>query len=58
MSLIQANYPIKDHGLGTIALLGPTSMPYSKMYGLLETFSKELSQKLIGYYQELDRSNQ
>lgn len=54
MSLIQANYSIKDHGLGTIALLGPTSMPYSKMYGLLDTFSKELSQKLIGYYQELE----
>lgn len=58
MSLIQANYSVEGHGSGTIALLGPTSMPYSRMYGLLDTFSQELANALTGYYQELERASQ
>lgn len=54
MSLIQANYEIQGHGSGTIALLGPTDMPYSKMFGLIDAFRIELSQRLGEYYQSLE----
>ncbi len=43
MSLIQASYEIEGHGQGTIALLGPSSMPYSRMFGLMEVFRGELA---------------
>jgi len=54
MSLIQANYEIKGHGKGLIALLGPTSMPYSKMVGLIQVIRKELEETLADYYRSLD----
>lgn len=54
MSMIQANYEIEGHGQGTIALLGPTSMPYSKMFGLIDVFRHELASKLADYYRSLD----
>lgn len=57
LSIIQANYEIKDHGRGTIALLGPTSMPYSKLVGLLEAFRHELTSALNDYYRSLDYTN-
>ncbi|MFR8806640.1 MAG: heat-inducible transcriptional repressor HrcA, partial [Lactobacillus iners] len=38
------------HGTGTIALLGPSNMPYSQMIGLLEYFRNELANKLLEYY--------
>lgn len=53
MSMITAAYHIKGHGQGLIALLGPTNMPYSKIYGLLNVFREELGQKLSDYYQAL-----
>lgn len=53
-SLIQANYEIPGHGKGAIALLGPTSMPYSRMLGLVDVFRQELSHALANYYQSLD----
>ncbi len=34
MSMITATYEVSGHGKGTIALLGPTSMPYSKKYSV------------------------
>ncbi len=55
MSLIQATYQIDGHGQGTIALLGPSSMQYSKMFGLLDAFRQELSEKLGEYYRSLDQ---
>lgn len=55
MSMITASYEVSGHGKGTIALLGPTVMPYSKIIGLMKVFSKELSQGLTDYYQRLDR---
>ncbi|MHC5267935.1 heat-inducible transcriptional repressor HrcA [Enterococcus sp. LJL98] len=58
MSLIQASYDIQGHGKGTIALLGPASMPYSKMFGLVDTFSRELAMKLADYYRILDSSSE
>lgn len=54
MSLIQASYTIEGHGEGTIALLGPTSMPYSKMFGLVDAFRQELALTLAAYYRSLD----
>lgn len=49
-SLLTAEYNVGDHGKGTIALLGPTNMPYSQMIGLLEYFRTELAKKLLDYY--------
>lgn len=54
MSMIQASYEIEGHGQGTIALLGPTSMPYSKMFGLIDVFRHELATTLADYYRSLD----
>ena len=53
LTMIQANYEIRGHGRGTIALLGPTSMPYSKIFGLLEVFRYELTNALDDYYRSL-----
>ena len=49
-SLVTADYSVGTHGKGTIALLGPTNMPYSQMIGLLEYFRNELAKKLLDYY--------
>lgn len=49
-SLLTAEYSVGEHGKGTIALLGPTNMPYSQMIGLLEYFRNELAKKLLDYY--------
>lgn len=49
-SLLTAEYSVGKHGKGTIALLGPTNMPYSQMIGLLEYFRNELAKKLLDYY--------
>ncbi len=54
MSIIQASYDIEGHGDGVIALLGPTSMPYSKMFGLIDVFRQELALTLADYYRSLD----
>ena len=54
MSLIQASYDIEGHGQGTIALLGPSSMPYSRMFGLMDAFRRELAMTLADYYRTLD----
>lgn len=57
MSLIQASYDIQGHGKGTIALLGPANMPYSKMIGLVDVFRRELAVTLADYYRILDSSS-
>lgn len=49
-SLLTARYNVGKYGKGTIALLGPTNMPYSQMIGLLEYFRTELARKLLDYY--------
>ncbi len=54
MSIIQASYEIDGHGRGTIALLGPTNMSYSRMFGLIDVYRKELANKLEEYYRSLD----
>ena len=49
-SLLTAEYNVGKYGKGTIALLGPTNMPYSQMIGLLDYFRDELAKKLLDYY--------
>ncbi|MBP2058946.1 heat-inducible transcriptional repressor [Lactobacillus colini] len=49
-SLLTAQYSVGKYGKGTIALLGPTNMPYSQMIGLLDYFRNELARKLLDYY--------
>ncbi|MGX7023403.1 heat-inducible transcriptional repressor HrcA [Vagococcus hydrophili] len=56
MSLITASYEVPQHGKGVIALLGPTSMSYSKLLGLVNVFTDELSGHLDSYYRGLDNS--
>ncbi|AMV61611.1 Heat-inducible transcription repressor HrcA [Pediococcus damnosus] len=53
-SLITATYDVDQHGKGVIAILGPTSMPYSRMIGLVGAFRTELAQRLIDYYHDID----
>ncbi|MCH4057548.1 heat-inducible transcriptional repressor HrcA [Lapidilactobacillus gannanensis] len=48
--LITAKYHVGQHGDGMIAILGPTSMPYSQLIGLMQLFSDELVKKLFEYY--------
>ncbi|WP_127848095.1 heat-inducible transcriptional repressor HrcA [Lacticaseibacillus hulanensis] len=53
LSVITARYAVGEHGQGTIALIGPTSMPYSKMIGLLDAFRGELAKRLMDYYNHM-----
>ncbi|WP_125604357.1 heat-inducible transcriptional repressor HrcA [Lapidilactobacillus bayanensis] len=48
--LITAKYNVGHHGSGVIAILGPTSMPYSQLIGLMQLFSDELVKKMFEYY--------
>ncbi|MGC6768638.1 heat-inducible transcriptional repressor HrcA [Enterococcus sp. LJL128] len=54
MSMITATYEVIGHGKGTIALLGPASMPYSKIFSLVDVFRNELASQLGSYYRFLD----
>lgn len=55
-SLITANYDVGSRGKGLIAILGPTSMQYSKTLGLINTFRYQLSHRMLQYYKHLDDS--
>lgn len=50
-SLITATYSIGAEKLGTIALLGPTRMEYSRVISLLQLVSADLSKVLTELYQ-------
>ncbi|GAA0295739.1 heat-inducible transcriptional repressor [Gracilibacillus halotolerans] len=49
-SLITATYTLDNSHLGTIALLGPTRMDYSRVISLLNVLSKQMSKSLDGLY--------
>ena len=49
-SLITATYTLDNNHLGTIALLGPTRMDYSRVISLLNVLSKQMSKSLDGWY--------
>ncbi|HLO11910.1 MAG TPA: heat-inducible transcriptional repressor HrcA [Pseudoneobacillus sp.] len=50
-SLITATYSVGSEKLGTIAILGPTRMEYSRVIGLLQFFSRDLTSVLTKLYQ-------
>jgi heat-inducible transcriptional repressor len=50
-SLITATYSMGDEKLGTIAILGPTRMEYSRVISLLQLFSQDLTTVLTKLYQ-------
>jgi len=51
-SLITASYSIGTENLGTIAILGPTRMEYSRVISLLQFISKDLTAALTKLYQK------
>ncbi|WP_409301777.1 heat-inducible transcriptional repressor HrcA [Peribacillus sp. SCS-155] len=51
-SLISATYSIGEEQVGTIAILGPTRMEYSRVISLLTLFSNDLSTLLTRLYQK------
>jgi heat-inducible transcriptional repressor len=50
-SLITATYSVGTEKLGTIAILGPTRMEYSRVISLLQFLSKDLTAVLTKLYQ-------
>ncbi len=50
-SLITATYTMGDENLGSIGVLGPTRMEYSRVVGLLKIISRDLSTVLTKLYQ-------
>lgn len=50
-SLITANYDVNRYGSGTIAILGPTNMAYSKNIQLIEAFQDVLPIVIQRYYE-------
>lgn len=51
-SLITATYSVGAESLGTIAILGPTRMEYSRVISLLQFLSKDLTSVLTNLYQK------
>ncbi|MDX8045936.1 heat-inducible transcriptional repressor HrcA [Gracilibacillus sp. S3-1-1] len=49
-SLITATYSLGDEQIGTIALLGPTRMEYSRVVSILNVLSNGLSKKFHSWY--------
>lgn len=50
-SLITASYSVGAENLGTIAILGPTRMEYSRVISLLQLLSHDLTEVLTKLYQ-------
>lgn len=50
-SLITATYSIAEEPVGTIAILGPTRMEYSRVISLLDFLSRDMSTALTRFYQ-------
>ncbi|APH04324.1 heat-inducible transcriptional repressor HrcA [Bacillus weihaiensis] len=51
-SLITATYSLGNQQLGTIAVLGPTRMEYSRVISLLTRMTKDLSKTLTSLYHQ------
>ena len=50
-SLITATYSVGEEQLGTIAILGPTRMEYSRVITILNRVASDLSTVLTKWYQ-------
>ncbi|WP_096434585.1 heat-inducible transcriptional repressor HrcA [Alteribacter populi] len=51
-SVITATYSIDGKHMGTVGILGPTRMEYQRVVGVLDFFSKDLTQLLTQRYQK------
>jgi heat-inducible transcriptional repressor len=49
-SLVSATYRVPQLGVGELAVLGPTAMPYSEVITLVDTFRSALAQRIYNYY--------
>ena len=49
-SLITATYSVGDQVVGTVGLLGPTRMEYSKAISVVECITEVLSEVISKYY--------
>ncbi|WP_163653043.1 heat-inducible transcriptional repressor HrcA [Listeria sp. PSOL-1] len=52
LSIVSATYQIAENRVGGIILLGPTRMEYSRMLGLVDVFSRDLTSILTRLYQD------
>lgn len=52
-SLITATYSVGSDQIGTLAILGPTRMEYSRVISMLSIFSEDLTTLLTRLYQKL-----
>jgi len=52
LSIITASYSLGDEQMGTIALLGPTRMEYSKVISLLNLLSNRMTKTFHSWYQD------
>ncbi|MER2059872.1 MAG: HrcA family transcriptional regulator, partial [Niallia sp.] len=51
-SIISASYSIGNEQIGSIAILGPTRMEYSRVISLLNILSNDLTKVLTNLYQK------
>ncbi|WP_056997975.1 heat-inducible transcriptional repressor HrcA [Fructilactobacillus fructivorans] len=54
-SIISGTYDVGVHGMGRIAVIGPTRMAYPKVLGLVDAFKDELQKRINGYYNNYDK---
>ncbi|WP_429970819.1 heat-inducible transcriptional repressor HrcA [Fructilactobacillus sp. Tb1] len=54
-SIITGTYDLGNHGVGRIALIGPTRMSYPNMLGVVDAFRHELKDRISGYYRSYDQ---
>ena len=49
-SMISATYRVPQLGMGALAVLGPTNMPYGDIITIVDTFRQALAQQIFAYY--------
>ncbi|USS87364.1 heat-inducible transcriptional repressor HrcA [Fructilactobacillus hinvesii] len=54
-SIISGTYDAGEHGMGRIAVIGPTRMFYPRVMGLVDAFRSELQTRIQSYYQDYDQ---
>ncbi|ANZ58111.1 heat-inducible transcriptional repressor HrcA [Fructilactobacillus lindneri] len=54
-SLIAGTYDVGIHGIGRIAVIGPTRMEYPKVLGLVDAFRVEMQEQIKNYYHSYDQ---
>ncbi|USS91009.1 heat-inducible transcriptional repressor HrcA [Fructilactobacillus carniphilus] len=54
-SIISGTYDAGAHGVGRIAVIGPTRMFYPRVMGLVDAFRDELQTRIRSYYHDYDQ---